>query len=127
MQIGRPTHDGLLDEQGSYVAVLQPLEMRISQSVFSPFSQTQGLLLLCHGICEHSGRYVPLADILTSNGFEVFAMDHRGHGRSDGYRNYINSMSDVIQDNCDFLESIHSLSPSLPVFVMVIVQLNSHA
>ena len=37
------------------------------------------------------------------------------------------AMSDVIQDNCDFPEYIHSLYPSLPVFVMVIVQLNSHA
>ena len=104
MQAGRPTYDDILDEQGSYVAALQPLEMRVSKGLLLPFSPSQGLLLLCHGICEHSGRYLPLADILTSQGFEVFAMDHRGHGRSDGYRNYINSMSDVIQDNCDFLE-----------------------
>lgn len=108
------------------MAALQPLEMRIPKGVFLPFVQTQGLLLLCHGICEHSGRYLPLADILTSRGFEVYAMDHRGHGRSDGYRNYINSMSDVIQDNCDFLEYIHSLNPSLPVFVMVTISTTSH-
>lgn len=76
-------------------------------------------MLLCHGICEHSGRYGGLAKNYTSKGIEIYALDHRGHGRSDGYRNYINSMSDVIQDCCDFLEYIHNLHPSLPIIVMV--------
>ena len=49
----------------------------------------------------------------------MFALDHRGHGQSDGYRNYINSMEDVIQDHCDFLEFQHAKRPSLPVLVMV--------
>ena len=42
-----------------------------------------------------------------------------GHGQCDGYRNYINSMNDVIGDACDFITSIHNARPTLPVFVMV--------
>ena len=42
-----------------------------------------------------------------------------GHGQSDGYRNYINCMNDVIGDACDFITSIHNARPTLPVFVMV--------
>ena len=62
-------------------------------------------------------------------GYSVYAMDHRGsspfenspvgHGQSDGYRNYINSMRDVIGDACDFITFIHNSRPTLPVFVMV--------
>ena len=64
-------------------------------------------------------------------GFSVYAMDHRGlsslghshigHGQSDGYRNYINSMRDVIEDACDFITFIHNSRPTLPVFVMVLL------
>ena len=91
----------------------------------------QGLVFICHGICEHSGRYTPVAKKFNDAGFEVYAMDHRGnnllfyiewigHGRSDGYRNYINSMNSVIQDQCDFIEYIHNQRPELPIFVMVL-------
>lgn len=62
-------------------------------------------------------------------GYSVYATDHRGsspfesspigHGQSDGYRNYINSMRDVIGDACDFITFIHNSRPTLPVFVMV--------
>ena len=33
-----------------------------------------------HGMAEHSGRYARLAEMLTANGFRVYAHDHRGHG-----------------------------------------------
>lgn len=35
-----------------------------------------------HGMAEHSARYARLAQMLTSNGFRVYAHDHRGHGRT---------------------------------------------
>lgn len=39
----------------------------------------QGLVFICHGICEHSGRYTPVAKKFNDAGFEVYAMDHRGN------------------------------------------------
>lgn len=35
-----------------------------------------------HGMAEHGGRYARLAEMLTANGFRVYAHDHRGHGRT---------------------------------------------
>ena len=43
-----------------------------------------------------------------------------GHGRSDGYRNYINSMRDVVQDVCDFVRFIHKQRVDVPIFIMVV-------
>ncbi|MEF2551046.1 alpha/beta hydrolase [Aurantimonas sp. A2-1-M11] len=40
----------------------------------------RGIVLVHHGLAEHSGRYGPLADALAARGFHVLAHDHRGHG-----------------------------------------------
>ena len=88
------------------------------------------MVFICHGICEHSGRYAGVAQKFNDAGYEVYAMDHRGnsvflqskrvgHGQSDGYRNYLNSMHSVIQDQCDFVEFIHNQRPSIPIIIMV--------
>jgi alpha-beta hydrolase superfamily lysophospholipase len=41
-----------------------------------------GAIILAHGMGEHSLRYSSLAESLTAAGFEVFANDHRGHGKT---------------------------------------------
>jgi alpha-beta hydrolase superfamily lysophospholipase len=40
----------------------------------------KGVLLISHGLAEHSARYARFADVMASNGFHVYAHDHRGHG-----------------------------------------------
>ncbi len=37
---------------------------------------------IAHGAAEHAGRYRPIAERLVANGYEVFASDHRAHGRT---------------------------------------------
>jgi alpha-beta hydrolase superfamily lysophospholipase len=37
---------------------------------------------IVHGAAEHSGRYDRFAKALISQGYAVYAMDHRGHGRT---------------------------------------------
>lgn len=55
-------------------------------------------VLLAHGIFEHSGRYKYEAKFLNAKGISVYSYDHRGHGRSDGERGYVNSFDELIQD-----------------------------
>ena len=40
----------------------------------------RGILLLSHGLAEHSARYEDFATRMASDGFHVYAHDHRGHG-----------------------------------------------
>lgn len=40
----------------------------------------RGILLVSHGLAEHSARYAEFAERLAAEGFHVYAHDHRGHG-----------------------------------------------
>lgn len=40
----------------------------------------RGILLISHGLAEHSARYADFAARLAAEGFHVYAHDHRGHG-----------------------------------------------
>ncbi|UWG95391.1 alpha/beta hydrolase [Dehalobacter sp. DCM] len=41
-----------------------------------------GIVLIIHGIAEHSRRYAPFAERLTEAGYVVYAYDQRGHGKT---------------------------------------------
>ncbi|MCA1367608.1 alpha/beta hydrolase [Bradyrhizobium sp. BRP14] len=42
----------------------------------------RGILIISHGLAEHSGRYGRFAEVMAAHGFHVYAHDHRGHGGS---------------------------------------------
>jgi alpha-beta hydrolase superfamily lysophospholipase len=42
----------------------------------------RAVVQISHGLAEHSGRYGRLAAALGQAGFDVYAHDHRGHGRT---------------------------------------------
>jgi alpha-beta hydrolase superfamily lysophospholipase len=42
--------------------------------------KVRGVVQVAHGLGEHMGRYVQLAQILVRAGFVVYGNDHRGHG-----------------------------------------------
>lgn len=50
----------------------------------APRVQPKGVVVLAHGMAEHSDRYRRLADALAAAGYAVYAYDHRGHGRTAG-------------------------------------------
>lgn len=54
--------------------------------------------LLAHGLAEHSARYEGLAQKLVGRRFSVWAMDHRGHGRSGGLPADCTGLDQLVND-----------------------------
>jgi alpha-beta hydrolase superfamily lysophospholipase len=55
---------------------------RVRYRRWLPDGDVRATVQLVHGASEHSGRYGRLAGALTAQGFGVWAMDLRGHGRT---------------------------------------------
>ena len=65
--------------------------------------RARGVLLLVHGLGEHSGRYEHVGGYLADRGVTVYALDHQGHGRSEGRRGWVAHFSHLLDD----LETMH--------------------
>ena len=63
-----------------------------------PDGEVRAALVLAHGASEHSGRYAWTAEQLTAAGYGVYALDHRGHGRSSGARALIDRIDNAVAD-----------------------------
>ncbi|KAI4316091.1 hypothetical protein L6164_024107 [Bauhinia variegata] len=87
------------------------------RSWFPMSGDLRGILLIIHGLNEHSGRYVDFARQLTSCNFGVYAMDWIGHGGSDGLHGYVPSLDHVVADTGAFLEKIKLENPGIPCFL----------
>ncbi|KAL2555348.1 alpha/beta-hydrolase superfamily protein [Forsythia ovata] len=78
--------------------------------------KVRGLVLLMHGLNEHSGRYSDFAKQLNGYGIKVYAMDWIGHGGSDGLHAYVHSLDDAVTDMKMFLRKVLVENPRLPCF-----------
>lgn len=70
--------------------------------IWEPDGEVRAVVVLAHGLGEHSGRYDHVARRLASHGFAVWALDHRGHGRSAGRRVYVERFA-AYEDDLELL------------------------
>lgn len=89
-----------------------------------PEGTPRAVLVLFHGMLEHSARYAEFAAALNAQGFAVYAQDHLGHGRSVHPENLHGHFADcdgngfVIRDCLHMLELAHAAHPKAPLFLM---------
>ncbi|OFX51413.1 MAG: hypothetical protein A2046_04420 [Bacteroidetes bacterium GWA2_30_7] len=77
----------------------------------------KAILVLIHGIGEHSGRYNYLASRFVAVGINVVSMDYRGHGLSEGKRGHINSYSELLNDINTLFKEIPLEYKNLPIIL----------
>ena len=61
------------------------------------------VLILQHGFGEHSDRYGNIIEKLKDDDFNIYALDSRGHGRSDGKRGHVDQFQYYIDDLADLV------------------------
>lgn len=76
-------------------------------------------VILIHGLADHSRAlpYVKLGRLLVKQGFEVFAFDRRGSGRSAGIANYATNWEELREDLACFVDIVEDQSGRLPALV----------
>jgi alpha-beta hydrolase superfamily lysophospholipase len=72
--------------------------VRIYWQSWLPEGEPRASIVLAHGASEHSGRYEWTATQLVAAGYAVYALDHRGHGKSSGPRALIDRMDNAVAD-----------------------------
>jgi acylglycerol lipase len=83
-----------------------------------PDRAARGLLLICHGMGEHSGRYATVVDALVPDGWAVYGLDHRGHGRSTGRRAHVRRYAHFLADYDTFRRAVVARHPDLRPFLL---------
>ena len=83
-----------------------------------PAGPPRGVLLICHGMGEHSGRYTTVRDALLPDGWAVYGLDHRGHGRSRGPRVHVRRYGDFLADYDAFRRAVGARHPGSTPFLL---------
>lgn len=76
---------------------------------------SRGVVLLVHGLGEHSDRYLNLVEPLLAEGYGVYALDHQGFGRSGGPRGHVNRFQDYAADVHRLNELVRGEQPGRPI------------
>jgi len=78
---------------------------------------TKAVVVLVHGMGEHSGRYKHVANKLTENEFSVVAFDQFGHGKTSGKRGHNPNFDAVLESVSKTIEKAKELFPNKPIFL----------
>jgi acylglycerol lipase len=83
-----------------------------------PVAAPKAVVVICHGVNSHSGQYLWTAEQFVAAGFAVYAYDHRGRGKSEGPRFYIDEYADYTEDLGTLIALAKSREPGLKVFLL---------
>ena len=81
---------------------------------WTPDSAPRAVILLVHGAGEHSGRYAYFASRCCDAGLAVAALDHIGHGKSDGHYGHMERFDDHLETLERFQQQVADAFPELP-------------
>ena len=76
------------------------------------------VVIIVHGAAEHCGRYEHVAARLNAAHYAVYAIDHRGHGRSGGRRGNIGRFAWLVADLQTLVERTRQAHPALPILMV---------
>ncbi|QTE21976.1 alpha/beta hydrolase [Polaribacter cellanae] len=79
--------------------------------------ETKAIVVLVHGMGEHSTRYVHVAKELTSNNYSVITFDHFGHGKTAGKRGHNPNFEAVLESISKTIAKAKELFPNKPIFL----------
>jgi alpha-beta hydrolase superfamily lysophospholipase len=93
-------------------------DFNIYYQCWLPEKKAKAVLLIAHGFAEHSGRYGNVVNHFVPKGYAVYALDHRGHGRSDGERVHVDDFNEYIKDLKTFFNIVRKENSKDKIFLI---------
>ena len=81
-------------------------------------AKERAVVLIVHGLGEHSGRYEHVARHLVGLGYACYALDYRGHGRSAGLRAHVHRFDEYLGDVAAMRAHLHAAHPRSPLVLL---------
>jgi acylglycerol lipase len=76
------------------------------------------VLMVVHGLAEHSGRYSNLVNYFVPRGYAIYAFDLQGHGKSEGVRGYVEHFSYYLDDLKTFYNKVSQEHNNTRIFLV---------
>ncbi|HEX2674006.1 MAG TPA: alpha/beta hydrolase [Polyangiaceae bacterium] len=92
--------------------------LRLNLRSWRPAETPRASLVIIHGFKAHSGQYSASARQLVQAGVAVYALDLRGHGKSDGERFWVDEFSDYVADLEQLVRLVRDRQPNAPLFLL---------
>jgi alpha-beta hydrolase superfamily lysophospholipase len=92
--------------------------LRIFWQCWRPDEQPRAVVVIAHGVSEHSDRYAHVAARLVAERYAVYAIEHRGHGRSEGPRALIDRIDNAVADLDQLVLLAAAENPGSQVFLL---------
>jgi alpha-beta hydrolase superfamily lysophospholipase len=105
---------GIEHREGTFEGVR---EVQLYEQSWLPVGEPRGVLVIVHGLKDHSGNYRVIGERLAGQGFAVHAFDLRGHGRSAGVRVWVDTFDDYLDDLDRFMKRVRERHPGRPIFL----------
>jgi alpha-beta hydrolase superfamily lysophospholipase len=81
-------------------------------------TDSSDVLLILHGLGAHSGWFIDIGNKLASQGMNVYAMDHRGFGRSGGLPGHIDNYHTYVDDINLIITTIRKRHPEAAIHIL---------
>lgn len=95
-----------------------PRGLRLYHQSWLPDGDPKAIILIVHGLGEHSARYRNFVQAAVPHGYAVYALDHIGHGKSEGTRAFIERFSDFTEPLTQFYEMVRQWQPGKPIILL---------
>ncbi len=111
---------GRMQGTENYVVQTEMIGMTDGTELFlrSWVTSSNSVLLLLHGLGAHSGWFIHMGSELAGRGLSVYAVDHRGFGRSGGLAGHIDAYQTYVEDTYSILGEIRKRHAEARIFVL---------
>lgn len=84
---------------------------------WKPEGTVRAVILVAHGLGEHSGRYARFAAFFCGKGFAVLANDHHGHGQTTGKKGHVKSFDLFFEEIDHLVKEAQTRFPNRPLLL----------